>query len=66
MQYLNRILLLCRQYRTRQQLRHLPRFTLRDIGKTQYQVDRELTKNNIKYITGKGIRNLYQLIVGRG
>ncbi|WP_417696645.1 hypothetical protein [Psychromonas sp.] len=66
MQYLNRILLLCRQHQTRQQLRNIPRLILKDIGKTQYQVDKELTKSSAKNIIYKGVSHLYQFIVGRG
>ena len=65
MQYLNSLYILYRQYQTRQQLKHLPRSVMKDIGKSHYQVDKELAKNSIKYMACKGVNTLFQFIIGR-
>ncbi|RBW46694.1 hypothetical protein DS885_06910 [Psychromonas sp. B3M02] len=65
MQYLSRLLIFCRQYQTRQQLNHLPRSVIKDIGKSHYQIDKELSKNSIKHIVCKGVNTLFLFITGR-
>lgn len=43
----SRVNTLIKQHQTRQQLRHLPDYLIQDIGKTQKEINKELSKNSL-------------------
>lgn len=66
MQYINKILRVCRRHQTRQQLRYLTNASIKDIGKSPNQIDKELNKNNVSSIVHQFLNKLYLLSVRRG